>query len=270
MYYLRARYYDCAVGRFVTRDPLSGRSGDPRTVHKYAYAADNPADHIDPSGQEFTTIELAVVAAVGALLLATAGVLSYNIYQWYSWRKPLANITVYVCVFAKEPYHDHWYPVEVERQLQRTMRPITVKAKENHKDVRWLVRQVTARPKLGMVYSNDGGSLTVYCEFTIKKGQPQSLMGSSPGRWRGEANWLPVALGYKSYPNFGIDYAERWSMVWANMIAHECFCHGITQYIHYFANEPKGDFTDGGCWSHPLTFTNEVNTQKLLRVIEAD
>jgi RHS repeat-associated protein len=39
---LRARYYDPALGRFVSRDPLSGRLGFPQTYNRYAYALNNP------------------------------------------------------------------------------------------------------------------------------------------------------------------------------------------------------------------------------------
>ena len=41
--YLRARYYDPATGRFLSRDPLPGG-------HPYVYAVNNPALLIDPLG----------------------------------------------------------------------------------------------------------------------------------------------------------------------------------------------------------------------------
>ncbi len=49
-YYLRARYYNPAIGRFPTMDTYAGRMFEPMTLHKYLYVHANPADNIDPSG----------------------------------------------------------------------------------------------------------------------------------------------------------------------------------------------------------------------------
>jgi|FLYL01.1.fsa_nt_gi RHS repeat-associated protein len=43
LYYLRARYYDPAIGRFWSRDPLA-------SVQRYAYANGSPSNFIDPYG----------------------------------------------------------------------------------------------------------------------------------------------------------------------------------------------------------------------------
>ena len=49
-YYLRARYYDQAVGRFASMDTWKGRMQDPVTLNKYLYAANDPILYIDPTG----------------------------------------------------------------------------------------------------------------------------------------------------------------------------------------------------------------------------
>jgi RHS repeat-associated protein len=61
--YLRARYYNPAIGRFVTRDPFAGFANDPVSLHKYLYAHANPANMIDPSGH-FSLSEFSVVSAI--------------------------------------------------------------------------------------------------------------------------------------------------------------------------------------------------------------
>ena len=63
MYYLRARYYNPATGRFETMDPGKetccasrasqiGNIFDPRTLHKYVYAANDPVNRVDPTGRD--------------------------------------------------------------------------------------------------------------------------------------------------------------------------------------------------------------------------
>jgi RHS repeat-associated protein len=47
---LRARYYDPAIGRFVSRDLMSGTAGFPQSYNRYAYVLNNPVRKVDPSG----------------------------------------------------------------------------------------------------------------------------------------------------------------------------------------------------------------------------
>lgn len=46
-YYMRARYYDPNVGRFISEDPIGFEGGD---VNLYAYVGNNPVNLIDPLG----------------------------------------------------------------------------------------------------------------------------------------------------------------------------------------------------------------------------
>ncbi len=49
--YLRARYYDPTVGRFISRDPVRGTLDNPITQDPYIYGASNPTTYTDPSGE---------------------------------------------------------------------------------------------------------------------------------------------------------------------------------------------------------------------------
>jgi RHS repeat-associated protein len=51
LYYLRARYYNPATGRFLSRDPEDGKIKIPATLHKYLYAGGDPMNRIDPTGK---------------------------------------------------------------------------------------------------------------------------------------------------------------------------------------------------------------------------
>ena len=48
--YLRARYYQPGVGRFLTRDTYTGESDDPESLHLYTYCGNDGVNYIDPSG----------------------------------------------------------------------------------------------------------------------------------------------------------------------------------------------------------------------------
>ncbi|HLA82761.1 MAG TPA: RHS repeat-associated core domain-containing protein, partial [Thermoleophilia bacterium] len=51
LYYLRARYYDPATGRFISRDAFPGYAINPASLHPYSYAENNPTNWVDPSGE---------------------------------------------------------------------------------------------------------------------------------------------------------------------------------------------------------------------------
>lgn len=50
--FMRARYYDVSIGRFLSKDPLRGELVDPGTLNRYVYAMGNPLMGIDPEGME--------------------------------------------------------------------------------------------------------------------------------------------------------------------------------------------------------------------------
>jgi RHS repeat-associated protein len=49
--YMRARYYDPVVGRFMGMDPAPVNPNDPRTFNRFAYANNNPYKYVDPDGR---------------------------------------------------------------------------------------------------------------------------------------------------------------------------------------------------------------------------
>ncbi len=48
--YLRARTYAPSTGRFLQADPLPRVPSQPNTLHRYAYAFNNPVNYVDPAG----------------------------------------------------------------------------------------------------------------------------------------------------------------------------------------------------------------------------
>ena len=49
-YYLRARYYDPSVGRFISEDTYKGEVDNPLSLNRYTYVHNNPLANIDPTG----------------------------------------------------------------------------------------------------------------------------------------------------------------------------------------------------------------------------
>lgn len=71
--YLRARWYDPRLGRFISADPFEGRQKDPRSLNRYAYAHNDPLQHVDPTGR-MSVLGLGATA----LGLGTIATLAYH------------------------------------------------------------------------------------------------------------------------------------------------------------------------------------------------
>ena len=69
LYYLRARYYDPAAGRFISRDPVAGRGISPRSFNPYLYALNNPTNLADRTGD----FVVEVLVGVGLIVLFIGG-----------------------------------------------------------------------------------------------------------------------------------------------------------------------------------------------------
>lgn len=51
-YYLRARYYDTKIGRFISEDTYKGQVDNPLSLNRYTYTHNNPIRYVDPSGNQ--------------------------------------------------------------------------------------------------------------------------------------------------------------------------------------------------------------------------
>ena len=51
--YLRARWYNPDLGRFMEMDTDEGGQEDPLSLHKYVFVANDPTDKTDPSGNQY-------------------------------------------------------------------------------------------------------------------------------------------------------------------------------------------------------------------------
>ena len=82
LYYLRARYYNPATGRFLSRDPENGNRLSPASLRKYLYAGGDPVNSFDPSGRASILETGSLDAVIGSVpvpaLIALAGTAAEN------------------------------------------------------------------------------------------------------------------------------------------------------------------------------------------------
>ncbi len=62
LYYLRARFYDPSIGRFISEDSYWGEDRNPLSLNLYTYAHNNPIRFIDPSGHAATSVDQLIKA----------------------------------------------------------------------------------------------------------------------------------------------------------------------------------------------------------------
>ena len=70
--YLRARWYDPSVGRFVSSDTLEAGLAHPREANRYVYAESDPVDGRDPSGHLLDTGGTLTSLGAQAILTSTS------------------------------------------------------------------------------------------------------------------------------------------------------------------------------------------------------
>ncbi len=81
--FLRARYYDPALGRFISKDPFDGVKKDPQTLNGYIYVGNNPVNLTDPSGK--CPCFAAMIGWAAANPLAAGAIGGYLATQLLAW-----------------------------------------------------------------------------------------------------------------------------------------------------------------------------------------
>ncbi|MBP2115936.1 polymorphic toxin-type HINT domain-containing protein [Paenibacillus silagei] len=83
LYYLRARYYDPSIGRFLNEDTVEGQIDNPLTQNLYTYVINNPLIYIDPTGH---------MHAEGAGWGGFAGNRYSATDPWKGWSGPVGSV----------------------------------------------------------------------------------------------------------------------------------------------------------------------------------
>ncbi|TBL69886.1 polymorphic toxin-type HINT domain-containing protein [Paenibacillus thalictri] len=91
LYYLRARYYDPSIGRFINKDTYEGDITNPLSLNLYTYVHNNPLTNVDPTGHCVSGDESCDFSYSSSNHADENGILRLNDtneidYEWYlSW-----------------------------------------------------------------------------------------------------------------------------------------------------------------------------------------
>jgi RHS repeat-associated protein len=79
LYDFGPRQYDPTLGRFLSPDSQVPDPKDPRSLLRYAFAADNPIRYVDPSGHSFWSILIVVLIIIAVVVITglTMGSLTF-------------------------------------------------------------------------------------------------------------------------------------------------------------------------------------------------
>ncbi|WP_059050262.1 RHS repeat-associated core domain-containing protein [Paenibacillus senegalimassiliensis] len=104
LYYLRARYYDPYLGRFISEDTYRGQEDSPLSLNLYTYALNNPITYVDPYGHAAVTLR--------DLAKATGASLSYNAKTKVTTVTLAPGVTVNFNVSSKSDQKTKGYSVQ--------------------------------------------------------------------------------------------------------------------------------------------------------------
>jgi len=142
--YLRARWYEPGMGRFTSRDPWTGNSVRPMSLHRFSYALNNPIRYTDSSG---FIEETQAVDADRILKALSADYEVYILRDWgyqYPFSVYMAPLTPEMCMASRIWNKGSWELTELDvvetgvQDLASAMGGAS-KFKENFHGV-WIIR----------------------------------------------------------------------------------------------------------------------------------
>jgi len=109
LYYYNARYYDPAIGRFISADTVVQDLNNPQCLNRYSYCINNPLKYTDPTGHLFGWLKKAVkwvakkvvqvATVVKKAVVKAATVVKEKVVQAATWVK---DKVVEAATFVKE------------------------------------------------------------------------------------------------------------------------------------------------------------------------
>lgn len=87
---------DPQTGRFTARDPFGGSSSDPKSIHRFVYAADDPISMGDPSGE--IAVALATLGVIVTIMSVLGTAYSAHAESGATSLENQPNLSAEVCV----------------------------------------------------------------------------------------------------------------------------------------------------------------------------
>lgn len=91
LYYMRSRYYDPEIGRFLTADTEVAQGENPQGLNRYSYALNNPMKYTDPTGH-FAFFAFLIKALVAGII----GGVTAEIQGGDFWKGFLSGVVLFV------------------------------------------------------------------------------------------------------------------------------------------------------------------------------
>ncbi|WP_223067787.1 RHS repeat-associated core domain-containing protein [Paenibacillus caui] len=131
--YLRARWYDPSIGRFISEDTYEGEINNPQTLNLYAYVENSPLVYTDPTGH-MAVDELNGIAALYSSGILTSGeasaaIITANKKGFYTAFHEIAQVNIYKQLVKKG------YSPILEKSIQSNEKNIFGKYKTVEADV---------------------------------------------------------------------------------------------------------------------------------------
>jgi len=78
--YLRARYLNTGIGRFITRDTWGGDYQRPLSLNKWNYVEGNPINYTDPSGHCLDPVTFILCVTIGGGIIGGVTAISWDVF----------------------------------------------------------------------------------------------------------------------------------------------------------------------------------------------
>jgi RHS repeat-associated protein len=105
--YYGARYYDAALGRFISADTIIPNPYNPQDLNRYSYVRNNPLKYVDPSGHD-----IIIVGGAG-----WSGTDPYDDPSW--WEEWIREYTGWTHDQFLEKFYDPWMKAKTDEEKMK-------------------------------------------------------------------------------------------------------------------------------------------------------